>query len=256
MKRFGGKKNEHGCVRPFAFAIACHNYIYLPCCIPIFNSQGERNLDNPRNCIDHPSESRKVTNMVSVVVEAMMCWQKKNRHTQIRNPVTLHCHNQITTFLSSTMPHSSNKLKRQLATLFSAVEGSPALLDLLQNATSPAIKIIFINSLLETLPTAFDPYIKEPKDLFLLFTAWFGRDDQYKVIYPRVHAALQERLMFFFHLRDDKRDFIRDIGLDWTAADRSRYISKVNSAVMLLGSPAHIVKYCFVLSKTDMDFIL
>ena len=139
------------------------------------------------------------------------------------------------------MPHSSNKLKRQLATLFSAVEGSPELLNLLQNATSSATKIIFTVSLLETLPTAFDPYIKEPKDLFLLFTAWFGRDDQYKVIYPRVHAALQERLMFFFHLRDDKRDFIRDIGLDWTAADRSRYISKVKSACYVTGkSPFHL----------------
>ena len=40
-----GEKNEHGCVLLIAFAIACHNYIYLPCCIPIFNSQGERNLD-------------------------------------------------------------------------------------------------------------------------------------------------------------------------------------------------------------------
>ena len=100
----------------------------------------------PRNCIDHPSESKKVTNMVGVVVEAMICWQKKNRHTQIRNPVTLHCHNQITTFLSSTMPSRSNKFKRQLATLFSAVEGSPELLDLLQNTTSPTIKIIFIVS--------------------------------------------------------------------------------------------------------------
>ena len=84
------------------------------------------------------------------------------------------------------MTSRSKKLKPQQATLFTAVEGSTELLNLLQNATSPTIKIIFINSLLETLPTAFIPYTKKPEDLFLIFTTWLASDGQFKAIYPRV----------------------------------------------------------------------
>ena len=141
------------------------------------------------------------------------------------------------------MSSRSNNLNHQQPTVFSAVEESPDLLDLLANATSPAIKKIFIESLLEIFPTAFAPHnnLKAPDDLFLIFTTRFGREAQSMAIYPRVYAALKLRHMFVFQLREEKRDFIRDLGLDWTAAQRSSYFSKVNSACYVTGkSPIHL----------------
>lgn len=128
------------------------------------------------------------------------------------------------------MASKQRKLKAMQAKVFNAVEGNSLLLDLLEIATSAARKTAFIYALLQILPSAFDRLVsdKKPDDLFLVFTAWFGSYDQSNTIYSGIYAALQHRQRYIFESRFKKREFISNIGLDWTADVKSTFFSKVN----------------------------
>jgi hypothetical protein len=171
--------------------------------------------------------------VVVAVVEGLLA-EKKIAHTpcDIAQP-QLESDN---TFLSHTMS-SKRKLISHQASVFSAVEGNHELLDLLEIATTTARKNIFIESLLKINPTAFDLHDtgKTSEDLFILFTTWFGSFDQSKTTkFPGITAAVRYKERFFLELRYQKRQFIRDIGLNWTAVDKSSYFSKVNSLSALV----------------------
>jgi hypothetical protein len=112
------------------------------------------------------------------------------------------------------------------------VEDSPELLDLLEIATSTARQTAFIKSMLKILPaTAATPFTcfdqKEHHELFTLFTGWFGDYHQSETRFSRTYAATQQRLKYIMVLRDNKRHFIRSIGLDWTPAVKADKFSKV-----------------------------
>lgn len=132
------------------------------------------------------------------------------------------------------MASNPRKIKAQSATVFRAVEGNPDLLDFLEVATTTARKIIFIDSLLTIESTAFHAQNLKPEELFDLFTTRFGSFGQSKTAFPRISAAIQHRKKYFTELRHHKREFIRDIGLDWTADVKSKFISEVNSLSALV----------------------
>jgi hypothetical protein len=126
------------------------------------------------------------------------------------------------------MPSKAEKLKSaQSSIIFPFVEANPRLLDLLEIATSPARKAIFINSLIAFLPTAFATFDKTPEQLFNIFTAWYGYYDQ---ICPGIDAALNRKQEYILETRFNKRIFFVDIGLDWTPDLKSAFFSKVSSA--------------------------
>ena len=135
------------------------------------------------------------------------------------------------------MASKPRKLKSALTKVFTAVEGNPKLLDLLEIATSAARKTIFIDALLEIQPTAFDRSGSEKNSdkLFHIFTAWFGSYAHSKTLFSGIYAALQHRQKYFLETRFMKRQFISDIGLDWTAYAKSSFFSKVNSAYGVVG---------------------
>lgn len=126
------------------------------------------------------------------------------------------------------MATRARKAKFEQLRLFNAVESNHILLDLLEMATTDERKTIFIESLLETLPTgtAFARFDKDPVDLFLIFTTWFGKCDQ--TLFYGISAAIDHRHKYFLDNRNLKRDFISDIGLDWTEEDKKSSLSKVN----------------------------
>lgn len=133
------------------------------------------------------------------------------------------------------MPSDSNtrKFKSDISKVFRAVEDSPKLLDLLEIATSPARQTIFIEALLETKSTAFTFFgnisDKAPGELFTVFTSAFGNYPNSKTAYEGISAAIDRRHKFMSKLRNNKRNFIKDIGLNWTPEDKKSFISKVNS---------------------------
>lgn len=113
--------------------------------------------------------------------------------------------------------------------IFSTVETNSQLLDLLEIATTPDRKAIFIQSLLDILPTAFARFdSKPPADLFLIFTTWFGKYPESETLLPGITAALHHRQKYYLENRKLKRGFISDIGLDWTANIKNLSISKVS----------------------------
>jgi hypothetical protein len=127
------------------------------------------------------------------------------------------------------MASRARKLKSQQDKVFRTVEDNPKLLDLLEIATSTARKTIFIDALLEILPTAFIHFDKNPDELFTVFTAWFGNYNHSNTLFNRIHVALQHRQQYFLEMRIKKRQFISDIGLDWTVDVKSSFFDKVNS---------------------------
>jgi hypothetical protein len=84
------------------------------------------------------------------------------------------------------MPSTGNSKKAEQFRVFTTVEDDPKLLDFLEIATTPARKIIFIESLIDALPltSAFAHLAseKEPVQLFETFTIWFG-------IYPQSNTV-------------------------------------------------------------------
>jgi hypothetical protein len=88
----------------------------------------------------------------------------------------------------------ARKAKASQSRVFDIVENNSQLLDLLETATSPDRKAIFICTLTKMLPDAFGHNnSKEPISLFARFTAWFGAYKQAGAIYPRISAAVQYR---------------------------------------------------------------
>jgi hypothetical protein len=126
------------------------------------------------------------------------------------------------------MSSKARKAKAAQPILFSTVETNSKLLDLLEIATTHDRKAIFIQSLLEILPTAFARFDKPPVDLFNIFTTWFGNYAQSETLLPGISAALHHRQKYFLDNRKVKRGFICDIGLDWTVEFKTSSISKVN----------------------------
>jgi hypothetical protein len=112
---------------------------------------------------------------------------------------TKHSHILATSYITSQMPSASKarKLRAQQSRAFQAVEDSPKLLDLLEIATSPARQAIFIENLLETLPSAFAQFDKNPEELFTIFTAWFGVYPDSNLAFGKIHAAVKHRQMYF-----------------------------------------------------------
>lgn len=133
------------------------------------------------------------------------------------------------------MASRARKLKSVQDKVFNAVEHNPKLLDLLEIASSTARKSIFIDALLKILPTAFAHFDKKPEELFSVFTSWFGNYDHYNTLFPAIYAALQHRQHFLWDNRFKKRQFITDIGLDWTADIKSKFFSEVNSLCDVVG---------------------
>jgi hypothetical protein len=125
------------------------------------------------------------------------------------------------------MSSKSRKAQSHQEKVFRVVEGSPKLLDLLENATSTPKKAIFIGSLLEILPSAFDT--SGDHDPFANFTLTYGAFPNSKTRFPGTAAAIQHRQENIEDNRFKKREFISDIGLDWTAKDTTKFLSKVNS---------------------------
>jgi glutathionylspermidine synthase len=134
------------------------------------------------------------------------------------------------------MASRARKLKSKQDKAFNAVEENPNLLDLLEIATSPARQSIFIVALLEILPTAFAQFNQNPEGLFTLFTSWFSSYHQSITHFPCIHAALKHREHYIWDNRFKKRQFIKDIGLDWTADIKSDFIAKVNSLFNVVGN--------------------
>jgi hypothetical protein len=131
------------------------------------------------------------------------------------------------------MPSRARSAKAAQDRLFQAVEGSPKLIELLEMATSTPKKTIFINTLLEILPTAFDSFEtsgKQPDDLFALFTSRFGSFPNRQTRFEMVFVALNNRNIYILESRNKKRQFISDIGLDWTPDTKTNFFTKVNTA--------------------------
>ena len=138
------------------------------------------------------------------------------------------------------MTSRARKVKAEQLRALTAVEDNPKLLDLLEIATSSARKTIFINALIDILPTAFARFDKNPEQRFDIFTAWFGNYDQTNTFYSGIKAALHHRQQYFLETRFKKRQFISDIGLDWTADAKSSFFSKVNSACGVVGESSFL----------------
>jgi hypothetical protein len=126
------------------------------------------------------------------------------------------------------MASKGRKDKAEQPKIFSTVETNSQLLDLLEIAITHDRKAIFIRSLIKVLPGAFARFDKPPVDLFNIFTGWFGKHDQSETLYPGISAALYHRQTFYLDHRKVKRDFISNIGLDWTAEVKNSSFSKVN----------------------------
>jgi hypothetical protein len=126
------------------------------------------------------------------------------------------------------MASKGRKDNAEQPALFSTVETNSKLLDLLEIAITRDRKAIFIQSLLQELPTAFGRFDKPLADLFVIFTGWFGKQGQSAILYPRISAALHHRRSFYLDNRKVKRNFITNIGLDWTAEVKNSSFSKVN----------------------------
>lgn len=123
-------------------------------------------------------------------------------------------------------------MKSSAFKIYTAVENDSDLLNLLKITTSTGEKSNFIKALLKTLPTAFSPSDRSTKDfegLFKLFVSWFGDYPDFTTDFSRVNAALKHRLRDKMDNRSQKRSFIRAIGLDWTADDKSLFFSQVDS---------------------------
>jgi hypothetical protein len=126
------------------------------------------------------------------------------------------------------MASRARKLKAHQAKVFNTVENNPRLLDLLETSISSARKSIFIQALITSLPTAFDRLDKEQHLLFDIFTTWFGGYQQSSLHFSSIHAALHHRQQYFLETRFKKRQFISEIGLDWTPEVKLAFFSKVN----------------------------
>jgi len=99
------------------------------------------------------------------------------------------------------MSSKARKLKSAQSKVFTAVESNLKLLDLLEIATSTSRKVIFIETLLEILPTAFDRSDKtKPEELFNIFTAWFGNYGDSNTLFTGISAALQHRQHYFIEI--------------------------------------------------------
>lgn len=135
------------------------------------------------------------------------------------------------------MSSKARKLKSLQSRVFSAVENNSQLLVLLESATSTTQKTVFIKALLTIYPTAFLGFSKmdNPDELFTVFTAWFGSYADSTTLFSGINAALKRRHQYIFENRYKKRQFIHDIGLDWTADAKALFFSKVNSLCGVVG---------------------
>ena len=126
------------------------------------------------------------------------------------------------------MSSKDRKSIPQQKQVFTAVEDSPVLLDMLEIATSSPRKAIFIDNLKKHLPAAFINYgNKSPEDLFNLFTTGFGEVPDYKTTFSRIDAAVQHRKKYFLEKRYKNRLFLRELGLDLTEARKRLFLSTV-----------------------------
>jgi hypothetical protein len=166
----------------------------------------------------------------------VVVWQEEKGNVgNCATSVHLSHNSEIRLHLSLTMVSNSKarKLKAAQSRIFATVEDNPSLLDLLEITTSSARKEIFNNALADVLPptSAFHRFEKDPDELFQLFTTWFAGYPDSETCFSQVHAALDHRQKFFLDNRFMKRQFIRDIHLDWTPDDKSIFFKKVSDFV-------------------------
>jgi len=73
-----------------------------------------------------------------------------------------------------------------------------------------------------------------------VFTAWFGNYGDSNTLFTGISAALQHRQHYFIKIRFEKRQFIGDIGLDWTADAKNLSFSKVISTCDIVGKSSFL----------------
>lgn len=121
----------------------------------------------------------------------------------------------------------------RLHDIFSIVDNNPLLLDLLEIATSPPGKVVFIETLVQHLPPGYLqsalPHSdnKSPQELFKLFTSSLGEVPDYKTTYSRIAAAVEHRKKYFLEYRHKYRAFLFQVGLDWTEARKRAILAQV-----------------------------
>ena len=122
----------------------------------------------------------------------------------------------------------NQKAKAEQSAIFTTVEEDPDLLDLLETATSPARKAIFIAHLHKSLPGAFDQFdAKEPAKQFEIFTTWFGNYDQSHTLFCDISGVLYQWQQYFLQNQFSKRQFSTSISLNWTNDNKSAFLGKI-----------------------------
>ena len=138
--------------------------------------------------------------------------------------------------------------------VFKTIEDDSHLLDLLVIATSPAQQAFFIAAVVESLPSAFSGYFKEPEDLFPIFTSWFG---QYKPEstqkFSLIDTGLRLRQQYFIENRFQKRHFIHVIGLDWTPAMNESFYSTIETISLSKLATPYPPKHHWMVESTTID---
>lgn len=133
------------------------------------------------------------------------------------------------------MASRARRLERRQNYVFSALENNPVLLDLLEIASSTATKPLFTKALLDNFPDAFSNCDQDPETIFRVFTSWFSSYDKSHTSFPGISTALQQRQHRIWDNRSMKRQFITDIGLDWTAKYKSTFFSEVKFLCHVIG---------------------
>jgi hypothetical protein len=139
-------------------------------------------------------------------------------------------------------------------TVFETIEDDSHLLDLLVIAVTPAQHAFFTTALMKLLPDAFSGYSKEPENLFLLFTTWFGQyNPESHTKFTRIATALKLRQQHFINNRLHKRVFIHAIGLDWSPAMNNAFFSTVKTIYLSKLATPYPPKYNWMVESSAID---
>ena len=140
--------------------------------------------------------------------------------------------------LTHTMASKARKLKAAQSKVFTAVEGNQKLLDLLEIATSTSQKVIFIESLLEILPTAFDHSDKmNPEEL--LMSSLLGLEFLVIPILSSLVSLLLSNTGSSISWKCNSRNDNSSVTLAWIGLQilRAHLSPRLFLPVILLGSP-------------------
>lgn len=148
----------------------------------------------------------------------------------------------------------NRKARAEQSAIFTTVEEDPDLLDLLEIATSPARKVVFISHLRKSLPGAFDRFDgMESAKQFDIFTTWFGNYDQSHNLFRRISGALYQRQQYFLQNRFSKRQFSTSIGLDWTNDEKSAFLGKIRIVYVSQLKTPYPPKYHWMVESSAIE---